>query len=89
MMGHPEWLIWALLSAAFAALTTVFAKVGLDGVDADYATLFRTFVIVAVLGAFVAATGKWMNPAALPRRAWIFLTLSALATGASPGLGDV
>ncbi|MCC7325729.1 MAG: EamA family transporter [Burkholderiales bacterium] len=83
MVAHPEWLVWALLSAAFAALTAIFAKVGLDGVDPDYATLFRTLVIVAVLGAFVAATGKWMNPATLPRRAWLFLTLSALATGAS------
>ena len=83
MTAYPEWLVWALLSAAFAALTAIFAKVGLEGVDSDYATLFRTLVIVAVLGAFVAATGKWTNPATLRPRTWIFLTLSALATGAS------
>jgi len=83
MTAHPEWLLWALLSAVFAALTAIFAKVGLEGVDADYATLFRTLVIVAVLGAFVAATGKWTNPASLGPRTWGFLTLSALATGAS------
>lgn len=83
MSAHPEWVLWALLSATFAALTAIFAKVGLDGVDPDYATLFRTLVILAVLAVFVAATGKWTSPAALPGRTWIFLTLSALATGAS------
>jgi len=81
--AHPEWLVWALLSAMFAALTAIFAKVGLDGIDPDYATLFRTMIILAVLAAFVAATGKWTSPAALSGRNWLFLTLSALATGAS------
>src|SRR5690349_5701039 len=60
-----SWLPWALGSAVFAALTAIFAKVGLEGIDSDFATLLRTFVIVAVLGAFVAATGKWRSPAAL------------------------
>ncbi len=83
MTAHPEWLIWALLSAVFAALTAIFAKVGLDGIDPDYATLFRTLIILAVLAAFVAATGKWTSPGALSGRNWLFLTLSALATGAS------
>ena len=83
MTAHPEWLVWALLSAMFAALTAIFAKVGLDGIDPDYATLFRTMIILAVLAAFVAATGKWTSPAALSGRNWLFLTLSALATGAS------
>jgi transporter family protein len=67
----------------FAALTAVFAKIGLEGVDSDFATLIRTIVIVAVLGAFVALTGKWSNPATLPPRSLLFLVLSALATGAS------
>ena len=57
-----EWFVWALLSAVFAALTAIFAKVGLAGVDSDMATLIRTVVIFAVLTAFVNATGKWMNP---------------------------
>ena len=55
------WLPWALMSAVFAALTAIFAKVGLEGVDSDFATLIRTFVIVAVLGAFVYATGIWQG----------------------------
>ena len=63
MFSLPEWFIWALLSAAFAALTAIFAKVGLEGVDSDLATLIRTFLILLVLGAFVVATDKWVNPA--------------------------
>ena len=51
--------------------------------DSDFATLFRTLVIVVLLGAFVASTGKWVNPTTLPPRALGFLVLSALATGAS------
>jgi transporter family protein len=77
------WLIWALLSAVFAALTAIFAKVGLEGIDSDLATLIRTFVIVGVLAAMVYATGKWTNPFTLPARSWAFLVLSGLATGAS------
>ncbi|MBN9461541.1 MAG: EamA family transporter [Burkholderiales bacterium] len=83
MAQSSAWLPWALGSAVFAALTAIFAKIGLEGIDPDFATLLRTFVIVAVLGAFVAATGKWSNPAALPVRPLLFLVLSALATGAS------
>jgi transporter family protein len=72
-----------MLSAVFAALTAVFAKVGLQQVDSDYATLLRTFVIVGVLGLFVWMTGKWVAPSQLPVRALLFLALSGLATGAS------
>jgi bacterial/archaeal transporter family protein len=82
-VSTTDWLPWALASAVFAALTAIFAKIGLEGVDSDFATLVRTVVIVAVLGAFVAATGKWRNPLALPPRSGTFLVLSALATGAS------
>ena len=77
------WFHWALLSAVFAALTAVFAQVGLRGVDADYATLCRTAIIFALLAAFVMATGKWSNPGELSAKTWLFITLSALATGAS------
>ncbi len=77
------WFIWALLSAVFAALTAIFAKIGLAGVDSDMATLIRTVVIFVVLSAFVAATGKWVNPLALASKTWLFLLLSGLATGAS------
>jgi len=82
-MPSQTWLPWALGSAAFAALTAIFAKIGLEGIDSDFATLLRTIVIVAVLGAFVAVTGKWRDPRALPARSTTFLVLSALATGAS------
>ncbi len=77
------WFHWALLSAVFAALTAIFAKLGLQRVDSDFATLIRTVVIVVVLGVFVAATGKLSDPFALPGRTLGFLVLSALATGAS------
>ena len=83
MTSTPAWLPYALGSAAFAALTAIFAKIGLEGIDSDFATLLRTVVIVAVLGVFVAATGKWRDPFTLPARSVTFLVLSALATGAS------
>jgi transporter family protein len=83
MPTTANWAAWALLSAAFAALTAIFAKVGLEGIDSDYATLLRTVVIVVVLTAMIAALGKWRNPATLPARSLTFLVLSGLATGAS------
>lgn len=83
MSASNPWFYWAALSAGFAALTAIFAKVGIQGVDSDLATLVRTVVIVVVLAAFVAYAGKWRNPLALPTRTWVFLVLSALATGAS------
>lgn len=78
-----SWFHWALMSAAFAALTAIFAKIGLAGVDSDLATLIRTAVIIIVLSIFVYATGKWSNPLQLPAKTWTFLILSGLATGAS------
>ncbi len=83
MTTLPQWLFWALLSAVFAALTAIFAKLGLQRIDSDLAMLLRTFVIVIVLTAFVFTTGKWSNPAALPTSTLGWLVLSALATGAS------
>jgi bacterial/archaeal transporter family protein len=83
MENTSSWLVWALLSAVFAALTAIFAKIGIQSVNADFATLFRTAVIIVVLALFVFATGKWMNPAMLSPKTWIFLVLSGLATGAS------
>jgi transporter family protein len=83
MPESHSWLVWALLSAAFAAVTAILAKIGLEGIDSDYATLVRTAVIILVLGAFVCATGKWQHPFSLPQRSLLFLMLSGLATGAS------
>ena len=83
MSMTPPWFFWAILSAVFAALTAIFAKVGIQGVDSDLATLVRTGIIVIVLSTFVWFTGKWSNPFELPGRTWLFLGLSGLATGAS------
>ena len=71
------------MSAVFAALTAIFAKVGLEEVDADLATLVRTVVILVVLAGFVYFAGKWRDPFELSSRTWVFLLLSGLATGAS------
>lgn len=83
MTTSNSWFLWAVLSAVFAAMTAIFAKIGIKGVDSDLATLVRTFIILFVLSAFVWAAGKWSNPFALPSKTWLFLTLSGLATGAS------
>ena len=83
MSTASNWFVWALLSAVFAAMTAIFAKIGLAGVDSDLATLIRTVVIFGVLAAFVYATGKWTNPFELSGKTWLFLVLSGLATGAS------
>lgn len=83
MVTSTGWFYWALLSAVFAALTAIFAKVGIQGVDSDLATLIPTAIIIVVLSAFVAYTGKWANPLELSPKTWLFLGLSGLATGAS------
>ena len=83
MTVSTGWVFWAILSAVFAALTAVFAKIGIQGVDSDLATLIRSAIILVVLSWFVAYTGKWSNPFALTSRTWLFLGLSGLATGAS------
>jgi transporter family protein len=83
MASSASWVYWALLSAMFAALTAIFAKIGIQGVDSDLATLIRTGIILVILAAFVWFTGKWSNPSELSMKTWLFLGLSALATGAS------
>ena len=83
MTTSTPWFYWAILSAVFAALTAIFAKIGIQGVNSDLATLIRTAIVILVLSAFVWFTGKWSNPLTLPSKTWIFLTLSGLATGAS------
>lgn len=83
MSTSATWFFWAVLSACFAALTAIFAKIGIAGIDSDFATLVRTGLIVVVLAPFVWLAGKWSNPLNLPPRSMLFLALSALATGAS------
>ena len=77
------WQFWALLSAIFAALTAIFAKVGIQGVNSDFATFVRTLVIICVLAAILTAFGEWQAPSTVGRRTYLFLLLSGLATGAS------
>ncbi|HWU68897.1 MAG TPA: EamA family transporter [Stenotrophobium sp.] len=82
-MTDTLWFQWALMSAVFAALTAIFAKIGLQGIDSDLATWIRTVVILLALSGFVYATGKWRSPFQISGHAWLFLVLSGLATGAS------
>jgi bacterial/archaeal transporter family protein len=83
MATPSSWFFWAALSAVFAALTAIFAKIGIRGVDSDLATLIRTVIIVIVLSCFVWFTGKWSNPFVFSPKTWGFLGLSGLATGLS------
>ncbi|GLK81781.1 EamA family transporter [Methylopila turkensis] len=78
-----SWTFWALLSATFAALTAIFAKIGIDNVSSDYATLVRTVVILIVIAVIVIGTGQWPQPHSVSSRTYAFLMLSGLATGAS------
>jgi len=78
-----SWAFWALLSAMFAAMTAIFAKVGVEGVDSDVATFIRTIVILFTLGFILFALRKFHSPGALSTKTWVFLVLSGLATGAS------
>jgi transporter family protein len=78
-----SWQFWALLSAVFAALTAIFAKVGVENVNSDLATLIRTLVVVCILTLIVYGTGQFQNPADISGRTYLFLLLSGLGTGAS------
>ncbi|TGQ74561.1 EamA family transporter [Mesorhizobium sp. M00.F.Ca.ET.186.01.1.1] len=78
-----SWQFWALLSAAFAALTAIFAKVGIENINSDFATLIRTVIIMIVLGAIIAASGQFQPLGSISGKTWAFLGLSGLATGAS------
>lgn len=75
------WQVWAFLSATFAALTAIFAKVGVEDIDPDVATFIRTLVIAVALGGLLLVTGHKAGP--ITWRTFLFLTLSGLATGAS------
>ena len=77
------WMILAILSAVFAALTSILAKVGIDGVNSNLATAIRTFVVLAMAWGMVFLTDAQGGIGSISRRSWIFLVLSGLATGAS------
>ncbi|MGN0695727.1 MAG: EamA family transporter [Oscillospiraceae bacterium] len=77
------WLIFAILSAVFAALTSILAKVGIDGVNSNLATGIRTIVVVAMAWVMVFITGEQHGISDISGKSWLFLILSGLATGAS------
>ena len=78
-----SWQFWAVLSAIFAALTAIFAKVGIQNINSDFATFIRTIVIIAVLGGILTLAKEWQPLGSITTKTWVFLTLSGLATGAS------
>lgn len=78
-----SWTFWAILSAMFAALTAIFAKVGVTGINSDFATLLRTVVVLVSLALILFATGQYQSLGSISPRSYLFLLLSGLATGAS------
>ena len=82
-MTSNSWIFWAALSAVFAALTTIFAKVGIQNVDSDIATFIRTAFVFLLLALFVYFQGKFSTSLAITKNTWVFLGLSGLATCAS------
>ncbi|HEX7814210.1 EamA family transporter [Dyella sp.] len=83
MDARGSWLLFALGSALFAALTAIFGKLGVAGINANLATFIRTIVIVLVVAGIVTWRHEWSRPTGLPWHAWLFLVLSAIATGLS------
>lgn len=78
-----SWQMWALLSAVFAALTAIFAKVGVEDINPDLATFIRTVIVLMSFAVILFATGQFAAPGHISARTWTFLALSGLATGAS------
>src|ERR1700760_4159899 len=81
--AFSTWQIWAVLSALFAALTAIFAKVGVEGINSDLATLIRTVIVLITLSLILLATGQFSHPGPISSRSWLFLLFSGLGTGAS------
>jgi len=84
---NPEtlssWQVWAVLSAIFAALTAIFAKVGVEDINPDLATFIRTVIVLISFALILFATGQFANPGPISVKSWVFLALSGLGTGAS------
>ena len=78
-----SWQFWAILSAAFAALTAIFAKIGIETINSDFATFLRTIVILAIAALIVVTRQQWQSLSSITPKTYIFLLLSGLATGAS------
>jgi bacterial/archaeal transporter family protein len=82
-MSFQSWQVWALLSAVFAALTAIFAKIGVENINSDLATFIRTIVVLVSFLLLLLATGQFVPPQQISGRTWTFLVLSGLGTGAS------
>ncbi|TBR36754.1 MULTISPECIES: EamA family transporter [Dyella] len=80
---RESWLLFALGSAFFAALTALFGKVGVAGLNSNLATFIRTIVILLVTAGILSLRQEWARPTDLPMRSWVFLVLSGVATGLS------
>jgi bacterial/archaeal transporter family protein len=82
-VSFSSWQVWAVLSAIFAALTAIFAKVGVEDINPDLATFLRTIVVLISFALILFATGQLRSPGAISAKSWLFLVLSGLGTGAS------
>src|ERR1700684_400488 len=82
-MTIESWQLWALLSAVFAALTAIFAKIGVENIGSDLATFIRTVVVLLSFLVLLLATGQFATSGPISPRTWTFLVLSGLGTGAS------
>lgn len=78
-----SWFYYALLSAVFAALTAIFAKIGLQGINSDFATFIRSLMIVFIIALWLSYLGKWQPVSSISAKQWLFLFCSAAATGFS------
>ncbi|MFC5473463.1 EamA family transporter [Paraherbaspirillum soli] len=80
---RPGWELFALGSAFFAGLTAIFGKFGVAGINSNFATFIRTVIILCVIAGIVTLRGEWQKPTTLAASNWLFLALSAIATGLS------
>lgn len=78
-----SWLFWAVLSAGFAALTAIFAKVGIETINSDFATFIRTAIVLVVTGLLVFGRSQWQSLSSVSTKTYLFLLLSGIATGLS------
>jgi transporter family protein len=83
MQLRESWLLFALGSALFAALTALFGKLGVVGINSNLATFIRTIVILIVTAGILSLRNEWAKPTGLPLHSWLFLVLSGIATGLS------
>ena len=83
MNPRESWLLFALGSALFAALTALFGKLGVAGINSNLATFIRTIVILLVTAGILSLRNEWSRPTGLPTSSWVFLVLSGIATGLS------